>query len=125
MTRNLTGIEVVNMVDVMEMIKEGKHNREYNAEAKKHKDETETLEAVVYDKSMSTLCLPHGTITTAYTIVFVVDGQYAYQYLVLDKPWVYASLKKYDVCEIVVKTKAYEYPDKQYPVVSMKLLRRS
>jgi hypothetical protein len=113
------------MINIIEALKKGKHNREYNEEAKKHKDDTETLEAVVYDKAMSTLYLPTRTLTTAYVIVFVDNKGRAFQCLTLDKPWEYASFEKGNVCEIVVKTKAYEFPYKEYPVMSVKLIRRN
>lgn len=71
-------------------------------------NETEIVEAVIYDKSMNAVLCRDGIYRIAYVIIFIDYDNCAHQCLMFDKPSLYASFEKGNVCNITVRSKLFE-----------------
>jgi hypothetical protein len=100
-------------------------NIKANVEAQKHKEDTKTIEAYVYDKSMNLVIGLDGVMRVAYLILFKDYDDNCYQCLIIDKPKIYANYEKHQVCMVTVKTSPIEYPITVFPVDCFEHKQRS
>jgi hypothetical protein len=100
-------------------------NIKANADAQKHKDDTETVEAYIYEKSMNLIIGHDGVMRVAYVMIFKDYDDRCFQCLFFDKPNLYAQYEKHQVCMVTIKTSLIRYPMTEFPVICFEHKKRS